>query len=91
MHRLARRAVPDHGGFPLIRDAHGGDVGRSQSGLAERFGRGVQLGGPDLRRIVFHPARLGKNLAELLLRQRHHAPAVVEHHSARAGGALVEG
>ncbi len=91
MHRLTRLAVPDYGGFPLIGDSDGGDVGRRQSGFAERFGRGVQLRGPNLRRIVFHPARLGKNLAKLLLCQGNDTPAVVEHHGARAGGALVQG
>src|SRR5439155_18246366 len=90
MHRLARFAVPDHGSFALIRDSDAGDIGGSQSRLAERFGRGVQLRGPNLRRIVFHPAGLGENLAKLLLRRRNDAAAVVEHHGARAGGALVE-
>src|SRR2546426_8645809 len=41
--------------FPLIRDPDGGDVCGGQSGLAERFGRRVQLGGPDLRGVMLDP------------------------------------
>ncbi len=91
MHRLARVAVPDHGGFPLIGDSDGGDVCGSQSGLAERVGGRVQLSGPDLRRVVLDPARRGKNLTKLFLRRRNDAAAVVEHHGARARRALVQG
>src|SRR2546429_1028586 len=58
---------------------------------AERFGGRVQLGGPDLRGVVLYPAWRGKNLAKLLLCQRNDAPAVVEHHGARARRALVQG
>jgi len=45
MHRLAGVAVPDYRCLPLIRDPDGGDLSGSQSGLAERFSRGVQLRG----------------------------------------------
>src|SRR5205823_7731149 len=81
MERVAGVALPDHGGFPLIGDPDSGNVCGGQSGRAERFGGRVQLGGPDLRGVVLYPARRGKNLAKLLLRQGNDAPRSEEHTS----------
>src|SRR5207302_8437600 len=91
MYRLARLAVPDDRGFALIRYPDSGDVRGGEASLGEGLLGCVQLRGPDFSRIVLHPAGLGKDLTELLLRQRDDAPTVVEHDGARAGGALVEG
>src|SRR2546423_1547843 len=60
MYRLARLAVPHDGGFALIGDPDGGDVRGGEAGLGEGFLGRVQLRGPDLSRIVLHPAGLGK-------------------------------
>src|SRR4029077_19070361 len=60
-------------------------------GLAQRFARDVALRGEDLARIVLHPARLRKDLAELALADGHRAAGLVEQDRPRAGGALIEG
>jgi hypothetical protein len=50
-----------------------------------------ELAVPDLVGVVFHPARLRKDLAELALRHGDDAAAAVEDDGARAGRALVQG
>ena len=66
--RLARSAIPHHRRLALVRDADGGDVRRTQARAIQRLVRCLNLRGPDFLRIVLHPARLWKNLPELLLR-----------------------
>ena len=64
VHRLARGAVPHHGGLALVGDADGGDV----LGLTPAFfsaSRQVAIGrGPDVLRLVLDPARGRKMLRE---------------------------
>ena len=61
-----------------VRDADGGHVrGLGTRGL-QHFGGHTGLRGPDFLRVVLHPARLGENLAELLLRRCHDAAVVIE-------------
>ena len=79
---FAGGAVPHHGGLALVGDADGGDVFGGEAGLAQRLPGNVQLRGPDFPRIVFHPARTGKNLAKLPLRRRHDAATVVKYDGA---------
>ena len=88
---LAGGAVPDHGGFPLVGDADGSDVGHGQSGFGNGLAGGGQLTRQDVLWVVFHPARLGKVLRKFLLRHAQNAATVVEDEAAAAGGALVQG
>src|SRR4029077_13158732 len=87
---FARFTVPDHRRLALVRNPEPGDVARLKTGAPERFNRDADLRRPDFLRIVFHPSRLRENLAELFLRDAANRAVVVEHDSARAGGALIE-
>ena len=86
---LAGAAVPDHGGLALVGDADGLDVARGQPGLGDGLAGGGELRLPDFFRVVFYPAGLGVDLAELALRHRDNLSGIVEHDAARAGRALV--
>ena len=46
---------------------------------------------PDLQRVVLHPAGLGKDLSELLLRRGADGARMIENDGARTGRALVQG
>src|SRR5207249_11545965 len=71
LHSFPTRRSSDLG-LPLIGDPDGGDVCGGQSRLAERFGRCVQLRGPDLRGVVLDPTRRGKNLGHAAARSEEH-------------------
>ena len=55
-------------GLALIRDTHGRDLRSVYSGLGETTGRHIGLTVEQFIGIVLHPARLGIQLGELLLR-----------------------
>ncbi len=82
MNRFAGLAVPQHRGFALIGDADGGDIGAGDPGFLERSLGGGQLCFPDDSGIVLHPAGLGENLGELLLRHGFHAAGTVKDNGA---------
>jgi hypothetical protein len=89
--RPAGVAVPQHGGFPLVGDAERDDLVDSGSGLGEGLWRDAFEVVPDLHRVVLDPARLGKVLFVLTLRDRDQPPAVVEQDAPGRAGALVHG
>src|ERR1041384_5809380 len=76
--RLAGLAVPHDGGFALVRDADGQEIFCGNSTFSERVARHVALRGEDLARVVLHPARARKDLAELALPDGHRAAGFVE-------------
>ena len=53
---LASLAIPNDGGFPLIRDAERRNVARFDASAAESFHRNADLGGPDFLRVLLDPA-----------------------------------
>ena len=55
------------------------------------FGHHPQGSGPDLYRIVFHPARLRVDLPVFLLGLRHRLSRPVEQEAAGAGRPLIDG
>src|SRR4029077_12774670 len=87
---FARFTVPDHCRLTLVRDPDRGDVARLKTCPPERFNCNADLRRPDFLRVVLHPSRLRENLAELFLSDAANRAVVVEHDSARAGGALIE-
>ena len=93
VHGLAGLAVPQHGGFALVGNAHGAH-GAHGAGRNARLGQRVagrgQLGAPDFQRVMFHPAGLGVDLRQLQLGLRHDVALLVKDDAAGAGGALVE-
>ena len=91
VHRRAAGPVPDHGGFPLVGDAHGGQLMALHPGLFETVAGHMGLGVENLVRAVLHPAGLRIDLGKFLLGHLKHAAPAVEQDGPRAGGALVQG
>src|SRR5690242_6473538 len=69
MNGLSRRAVPDRGRLALVGNADRCDVGWFQLRLFDRRARRLDDASPDFLRVVFHPAGLGIELLEFLLRR----------------------
>jgi hypothetical protein len=90
MHGAAGRAIPQHRGLALIRDADRGDVARGELRLGERRAHAGAGVAPDLERIVLDPPRLREVLLVFTLRARNDLPVVIEDDRAGRCGALVE-
>ena len=88
---LQRFGIPHRDGFALVGDADGGNILRLQPGFGERVANGGERAGPDLLKLVFHPAGLGVVLLKFLLADADDALIAVEHDGAGRGGALVDG
>ena len=89
--RLSRGPVPEDGGLPLVGDADGGDPLGVDVGGAHGLRQGPLLRGPDVQRVVLHPAGLGVDLAEGVLGPGDDLPRLVEQNGPGTGGALVQG
>ena len=68
MDRLACLPIPDDGGLSLVGDANGGEQAGGDTRFGENISHGGELSFPYLVGVVFDPTGLGKDLAELLLR-----------------------
>ena len=88
--RLAGFTIPQHRGFALVGDADGVHIGGGNAVFFEHLGGYCQLGAPDLAGIMFYPTRLGKMLAELLLRSAFDLTCTIKQDGSRTGGALVK-
>ncbi len=88
---LSGGGVPDQGGFSLVGDADGGDFIGPGVGLLHGLHGDAHLGGPDVHRVVLHPAGAGINLGKFLLHHGPDLPLPVEEDAPGAGGALVHG
>ena len=67
---LACVAIPNHGRFTLVGDADGGNIGGQEGGFGKRRLQHFLRAFPDFKRIMFDPAGLGKELADVLFDQR---------------------
>ena len=88
---LAGGLIPDNGGLPLVGDADGGNILRGDAQLFHGGPGDLQGGGPDLLRVVLHPAGVGEDLAEFLLGSGADVSRMVKKNAAGAGGTLVKG
>ena len=88
--RFSCAAVPQNGGLPLVGDAHGSNLLGVDMGAVHRLRQGPGSGGPDLHGIVLHPAGLGIDLAEGMLRPGHDLPCLVEQNCPGTGGSLIQ-
>jgi len=88
VHGLARTTIPDQGGLALVGDPDRRDVGDGH--LVEPRLHDFLRALPDLERVVLDPTRLREDLLVLFLIDGDNFAAVVEHHEARARGALVD-
>lgn len=86
----AGAAIPDERGLALIRDTHGRDLRSVYSGLGETTGRYIGLTVEQFIGIVLHPARLGIQLGELLLRHLNNVAATIKKNGSRAGRSLIQ-
>ncbi len=84
-------ALPEDGGFALVGNAHGGDVGPVRGGFFDRLTGDNKLRVPNGLRIVLDDAWSGKDLRKFLLCDGSRAAVVREKNGAAGGGALVEG
>jgi len=91
VHGCTGPAVPKESRLALVGDADGGDVGSFEPGLGERGPGGIELGLPNLERIVFNPARFRIKLLELTLDDSAHLARMIKDDRARTGSSLVEG
>src|SRR5262249_11457922 len=76
--RFTVAAIPENGRLALVRHADGRDVFGLQLCFRQDGAGDFELAGPDFTWIVFDPARLGKNLLKLLLRDATNRAAVIE-------------
>ena len=67
IHRLAGRAIPYQGGFPLVGDTDRRHLIGSHTSLFEHRTTGALDGAPEILRIMLDPAIGRKVLSELLL------------------------
>src|SRR5581483_6133254 len=89
-HRPAGRAVPQDGGFPLVGDAHAGNVRGCEPGASDGFSRSCELGSPDRLRVMFHVSRLRVKLLKFPLRDGDDPPLTVENNGAAGCRPLVQ-
>src|SRR6202040_1870921 len=82
---------PQNGRLALIGNADAGNVVSSYPRALQRLPCDRHLRRPDSFGIVLHMTGLGKELFELLLRNRHYFAFAVEDDGAAGGGSLVEG
>ena len=84
-------AVPEDGGFTLIGDANGGNVGGIYAGLGDHLHHDRVLGGPDFHGVVFYPPFLGVDLGEFLLTDADDVLFPIKEDGAGTGGTLIQG
>ena len=89
-HRLASMPIPHNGGFALVGDANGRNVGRSRADFLHCLHGHAKLCGPYFTCVVLHPAGLWVKLSELLLGDALYFSLAVEQDAAVAGGAGVK-
>ena len=82
--------VPDDGGFPLVGDADGRQVGGLDAALGHHLHHDGVLGGPDFHGVVLHPALFGVDLGEFLLADGDDILLLVEQDGPGTGGSLVQ-
>jgi hypothetical protein len=61
-HRAARRAIPEDRRLPLVGDADGGHLLRTESRLRQHAAAAGDLRPPDVLRVVLHDAEVGGRL-----------------------------
>ena len=83
----ARRAIPEHHGLALVRDA---DRVRHEPALRDRLARRLERAGEDLVRVVLDLPGFGEMLRDLAIAAPGDAAVGRDDEAGRAGGALVD-
>ena len=89
--RGAGVAIPDDGGFALVGNADGGDIGTAEIGAGKSFADDLLGTLPDFLGVVLNPAWLGVDLGVLVLGHGDDLAGLIKNHTAGAGSALVYG
>ena len=84
-------ALPHQRRLPLVRDPDSRDLAGGDAGACERLSRRLDLGLPDLLRVLLHPPRPRIRDRQRARRDRADAAVGIDQARARAGRALVEG
>ena len=90
MYGLPTVAIPDDRRFSLVGDTDGDQVGGRKARLGQHIPQDAALRFPYLLRVVFYPARLGKDLGELFLSHLAQPAFFVKQNSPGTRRALVE-
>ena len=85
-----RRLVPDHGGFPLVGNADGGNVFDGNVELGDKLHHDGILGRINLQRIMLDPALAGIDLGEFLLDHSGKVEFAVKQYGAGTGRPLIQ-
>ena len=85
-----RRLVPDHGGFPLVGNADGGNVFDGNVELGDKLHHHRILGRINLQRIMLDPALAGIDLGEFLLDHSGKVQLAVKQYGAGTGCPLIQ-
>src|SRR5580700_3660577 len=88
---MSGSSVPHERGLALVGDSNRRKIGRVETALLHGLGNHLLSAAPDLRGIVLHPSRLGKDLLVFFLCHRDNASGPVEDDEARARSPLVNG
>jgi hypothetical protein len=86
---MARFAIPDDDGFPLIGNANSRNVSRADVCGFYGYSRGFNRRMPNFHRIVFNPAGLRKMLGKLPLGYGHRLEGFVKEDGSGTRCALV--
>jgi hypothetical protein len=87
--RFAGIFIPDHGGFPLIGDTNGGQIRTGKIRISQGAANDILGVPPDFKGIMFHPARLGKNLFMFFLIHTDDPAVVIKNDEAVTGCTLI--
>ena len=88
--RLSGRAVPDKGGFALVGDADGGDMGGVGAACGAGLAQARRGAAPDVLGVLLHPAGARIDRLDGAARHGAAAPPRIEDDGAGGGRALVE-
>ena len=91
VYRFTRLGVPYDGGLALVGDADSGNVQAVDAHRCYGLGHHGSLGGPDVLRVMLHPARFREMLREFFLCRCADTSTVVEDNRPGGTGALVKG
>ena len=82
--------IPDDGGFPLVGNADGSNVGSGSADVCHGLLGHFQLCGENFVCIMLHPTGLGEDLGEFLLCHAAYIAGFVKENAAVGGGAGIQ-
>ena len=90
IHRASGVFIPQDGGLALVGDANARNVSGVHAALGDHLVHHAVLAGPDLHRVVLHPALMGVDLLKFPLLDADDVLLVVKQDRPAAGSALIQ-